>query len=196
MVELQHRMNGVPALHTYTAGHPQASVLEWESATFQTVKRQVKRALNEDQQGLCAYCERKLSPSEGQIDHIKPKSGPNAHPALCFIYTNYAQSCINNKTCGQKKGHGLLPIEPGPGCNQWWSLSTDGTVEPIAGLTRKQKHEITQTRDMLGLNKDSALVDDRQKWFNSALEVLRTSPNDLTDFLNSSPFRHILATAL
>lgn len=196
MVELHHRAGGVPALQSFLANHPQAKVDDWSSQTFQPVKRLVKQALNQDQQKLCAYCERKLSPTEGQIDHIKPKSGPNAHPQLCFTYTNYAHSCITNRTCGQKKKDGLLPIEPGPGCNDSLALSTDGTIEPVAGLTRRQRHEVRQTCDMLGLNKDSALVDDRQKWLESALEVLKTSPNDLSLFLKNSPFRYILATAL
>jgi len=194
VVELQQRTGGVPALHSYIAKYPHASVPDWESLTFQPVKRLVKRALNEDQKGLCVYCERKLDSSDGQIDHIKPKSGPNAHPELCFTYTNHAQSCINNKTCGQKKKHGLLPIEPGSGCNRQWTLSTDGTNEPVAGLTRREKHDVRQTRDMLGLNSDASLVDNRQRWLKSALEVLKASPSDVTVFLQNSPFRYILAT--
>ena len=196
MVELQHRAGGVPALQIFLTNNPNAQVADWGSLTFQPVKRLVKQALNQDQQGLCAYCERQIAKTEGQVDHIKPKAGPNAHAALCFTYSNYDHSCINPKTCGQKKKDGLLPIEPTPGCNAHWTLSTDGTIEPVAELTRRQKHNVSQTRDMLGLNKDSSLVDDRQKWFASALEVLRTSPGDLADFLNTSPFRHILATAL
>jgi len=192
VVELQHRRGGAPALHRFKANHPQAQVADWDSHTFQPVKRQVKQAINEDQQQLCVYCERRLASIDGQIDHIKPKSGPNAHPQLCFTYTNFAHSCINNKTCGQKKKHGLLPIEPEPGCNQQWSLSTDGTIEPAAGLTRRQKHDVKQTRDMLGLNADSSLVDDRQKWLKNALEVLMTSPTDFATFLQKSPFRYIL----
>ena len=66
----------------------------------------------------------------------------------------------------------------------------------MAGLTRSEKHNVRQTRDMLGLNTDASLVDDRQKWLNSTLEVLKASPGDVTDFLESSPFRYILATIL
>lgn len=196
MVELQHSAGGIPALTAFVSSHPGAGASDWDSQTFQPVKRQIKKALNRDQQGLCVYCERELSAADGQIDHIKPKSGPNAHPQLCFIYTNHAHSCIHNKTCGQKKKHGLLPIEPGPDCNREWALSTDGTIEPVAGLTRRQRHDVTQTRDMLGLNADPSLVDDRQKWFKSTLAVLAASPNDVDDFLQNTPFRYILATGL
>jgi uncharacterized protein (TIGR02646 family) len=196
VVELHHRSGGVTILQAFLANHPRAQISDWDSQTFQPVKRQVKQALHEDQQGLCIYCERKIDATDGQIDHIKPKSGPHADPYLCFIYTNHAHSCINNKTCGQKKKHGLLPIEPGPGCNRQWTLSTDGAVEPVAGLTRHQKHGVTQTRGMLGLNADARLVDERQKWLTSSIEVLKASPEDITAFLQDSPFRHILATVL
>lgn len=196
MVELQHRKEGVPALQTFLANNPNAQVADWNSLAFRRIKPLIKAALNQDQQGLCAYCERKLVETEGQIDHIKPKAGSHAHPELCFEYSNFAHSCINPKTCGQKKKDGLLPIEPGPGCNDKWTLSTDGTIQPIAGLTRAQEHPVKQTRDMLGLNKDPALVDDRQKWLKSALAVLQESPDDIDTFLQGAPFRYILATVL
>ncbi len=137
-----------------------------------------------------------LAANAGQIDHIKPKSGTNAHPHLCFSYTNYAHSCINSKTCGQKKRNGLLPIEPGPHCNDEWTLSTGGTIEPIATLTRTRSHAVRRTRDMLGLNADSNLVDERQKWLRQAIDVLKQSPGDIHAFLQIAPFRHILATVV
>ena len=162
---------------------------------FQPVKTAVKADLNKDQGGLCIYCESNLAPNTGQVEHIKPKSGPHAQPQLCFAYANLAHGCINSKTCGQKKGDGLLPIEPGVGCNAEWSLSTDGTVEPIAGLTRQRKHVVVQTRDMLGLNSDSNLVDERKRWLLNAISVLQHDPSGLPVFLQGAPYRHILAAA-
>ena len=111
-------------------------------------------------------------------------------------YTNYAHSCINPKTCGQSKRDRLLPIEPGPGCNAQFALSTDGTIEPIAGLTKAQQHTVRQTRDMLGLNADSNLVDERKRWLAHAIAVLQQAPNDIQDFLHAAPYRYMLATAL
>ena len=195
MVDLQHRTVPTPALTIFITANPGASVTDFDSPAFQSVKSAVKADLNQDQDGLCVYCEKLLPANEGQVEHIKPKAGPNAHPHLCFNYTNYAHSCINPKTCGQKKGGGLLPIEPGPGCNAEWSLSTDGTIEPIAGLTRRRKHVVVQTRDMLGLNKDSNLVDERKRWLLNAILVLRQAPADLPAFLQTAPYRHMLATA-
>jgi len=196
MVELQHRPIPTPALTTFVASHPGIAVPDFDSLAFQPVKTAVKANLNQDQGGLCVYCEISLKENEGQVEHIKPKAGPNAHPHLCFTYTNYAHSCINPKTCGQKKKNSLLPIEPGPGCNSEWTLSTDGTIEAIADLTRKRKHDVVQTRDMLGLNKDSNLVDERRRWLKNALAVLQQAPQDIQQFLQQAPYRHILATAI
>ena len=196
MAELQHRATPTPELTSYLAANPAPTAVDFDSLTFKPVKNAVKADLNEDQGGLCAYCESPLSPAAGQVDHIKPKAGPNAHPHLCFTYTNYAHSCINRQTCGQKKKHGLLPIEPGPGCNAQWSLSTDGTIEPNAGLTRRQAHDVRQTRDMLGLNADSDLVDERKRWLTNVIAVLRQAPDEIHAFLQTAPYRHILATVL
>lgn len=196
MVELQHRAIPTPVLTQFVAANPAATAVDFDGLPFRPIKDAVKADLNADQGGLCVYCESKLAATEGQVEHIKPKGGPNAHPQLCFTYSNYAHSCINPKTCGQKKKNGLLPIEPGPGCNSQWTLSTDGTVELIVGLTRAQQHPVRQTRDMLGLNKDSNLVDERQRWLKSALAVLQHAPNDIQQFLQQAPYRHILATAL
>ncbi|GAB2744004.1 TIGR02646 family protein [Melaminivora jejuensis] len=196
MVELQHRAHPTPALAAFIAAHPGAAVADFDSAAFASVKRAVKADLNHDQGGLCVYCESPLEPTSGQVEHIKPKAGGNGHPHLCFAYTNYAHSCIHPKTCGQKKGNGLLPIEPGPGCNTQWTLSTDGTIEPIAGLSQKQQRLVGRTLDMLGLNADSNLVDERQRWLRSALAVLQQAPADIHTFLQTAPYRHMLATVL
>lgn len=196
MVELQHRAPPPSVLTQFITANPAATAKDFDNFIFRPIKDAVKADLNTDQGGLCVYCECKLGPTEGQVEHIKPKGGPNAHPHLCFTYTNYAQSCINPKTCGQQKKNGLLPIEPGPGCNTLWGLSTNGEIEPIAGLSRKQQHPVRQTRDMLGLNKDANLVDERQRWFKSMLTILQQAPNDIQLFLQHAPYRHILGTAL
>lgn len=195
MVELQHRAIPTPALTQFVIANPNTTIKDFDGWAFRSVKGMVKADLNADQGGLCVYCECELAADAGQVEHIKPKAGPNAHPHLCFSYTNYAHSCINSKTCGQKKKNGLLPIEPGPGCNAQWILSTAGTIEPITGLKRAQHHSVTQTRDMLGLQ-DPNLVDERQRWLKNALTVLKQAPNDIPQFLQQAPYRHILATAL
>jgi uncharacterized protein (TIGR02646 family) len=195
MVELQHRSVPTAALTAFTAANPAAAADDFDEPAFQPVKAAVKAAVNQDQGGLCVYCEKPLAHNEGQLEHIKPKAGPNAQPQLCFSYANYAHSCINRMTCGQSKGGGLLPIEPAPGCNAEWALSTDGTIEPITGLTRQRKHAVVQTRDMLGLNRDPDLVDERKRWLLNAITVLQQTPADLPAFIQTAPYRYMLATA-
>lgn len=196
MIELEHRVNEPDELTDFNSTHPESTVADFDSPAFNRIKSVLKVALNQDQGGLCVYCERKLEPADGQIEHIKPKAGKNAYPELCFAYANFAHSCINNQTCGQKKKDGLLPIEPGIGCNQNWFLSRDGSIEALASLTRKQRHPVVQTRDMLGLNKDSSLVRDREAWFKQTLLIAQQFPDDIDEFLQVSPFRAILATTL
>ena len=196
MVELQHSAPEPAVLTNFRLANPTAPASDFDSLPFRPIKAAVKAALNQDQNGLCAYCEQQLAPDSGQIDHIRPKGGANAHVHLCFTYTNYAHCCINPKTCGQKKKNGLLPVEPGPGCNVEWTLSTDGTIEPIANLGKARRHAVRQTRDMLGLNADSNLVDERKRWLTQTIAILQQAPNDIQTFLQAAPYRHILATVL
>lgn len=185
-----------PALTDFVAAHAELGAADFDSLPFNAVKQAVKADLNADQGGVCVYCEKPLPATEGQIEHIKPKAGKNARPDLCFAYRNYAHSCINPKTCGQKKHDGLLPIEPSPGCNAEWTLSTDGAIEPLPQLSRQRRHAVVQTRDMLGLNQDSNLVDERQRWLAKAIDILQQDPADFPGFLQYAPYRHILAAAL
>lgn len=195
MIELQHRSVEPEKLREFRRNFPNAGKDDFNGPNFSSAKRAVKAALHEDQDGMCAYCERLLSPDSGQIDHIKPKGGANAHPHLCFTYTNFAHSCIDDKTCGQKKKDGLLPIEPGPGCNDRWELSTNGKIEPLSPLSRSEKHNVKKTRDMLGLNTPD-LTKDREEWFKSAISTLERCPDDIDIFLQDAPFRVIIAKNL
>ncbi len=203
MIELQHSQPEPQELTDFNRNNSHAGPDDFDSSAFVAIKPKIREALNEEQGGLCVYCERTLAANKGQIDHIKPKSGPNAHPALTFSYTNYAHSCITDgkySTCGQKKKHGLLPIEPSVGCNTDWVLSTvDGKIEPKVYLTRKQRHPVVKTRDMLGLNANPVLVEERFEWIDKYLEALKFAvaqgnPTLADQFLQAAPFRYILKT--
>lgn len=195
MIEIKHRNPEPVQLSDFVAAKGTLIVDDFGSLEFQAVKLAVKACLNEDQGGLCAYCETKIGPRDGQVDHIKPKGGRNAHPHLCFSYTNYAHSCINAKRCGQKKGEGILPIEPADGCNDHWQLSTDGTIEARLALTKAQKHAVRQTLGMLGLNSDAGLVDERRRRFRDAVTILRDFPADIDAYLADGPFRQIIGVS-
>ncbi|MEI6713478.1 MAG: retron system putative HNH endonuclease [Verrucomicrobiota bacterium] len=191
MVEIAHRQPEPTELAQFRAGNPNAGPADFDSENFQPVKRLVKRKLNRDQDGLCAYCESLLVPEEGQIDHIKPKQGLNGHPHLTFDYSNYAHSCVNPNHCGQRKGDRIIPVEPRSGCNARFLLNTDGSIEP----DEKQKdwEDARLTRDLLNLN-DPELQRKREKWVESALSLLVESEAFYWDFVQdkSQPFRCIL----
>lgn len=196
MLELQHHSPEPVQLAAFRNSTPQKTVEDWDALAFHPVKQVTKAALRQEQDGLCVYCEQHVDSMDGHVEHVKPKAGPNAQAQLCFVYSNLALSCNNPKTCGAKKKAGVLPIEPAPGCNAEWSLSTDGTIEPLPDLTRARRHAVVQTRDMLGLNMDSNLVDERKRWLASAIEVLQSAPGDISQFLAQAPFRAILATTV
>ncbi|HPF90975.1 MAG: TIGR02646 family protein [Flavobacteriales bacterium] len=194
MVKLVHRNPEPVELTAFNNQYPHATPQDWGRDIFQPAKIAVKAALNQDQGGLCVYCEKKLNDDHGHVEHIKPKAGPNGHPHLCYVYTNHAQSCMTHNTCGQRKGNELLPIEPGPGCNAGWSLSTDGTIEAAVGITQERQTAVEQTRDILGLNDNAELVDERRAWFEAAIEVEEEDPSSLPGFLSTAPYRYILST--
>jgi uncharacterized protein (TIGR02646 family) len=75
-----------------------------------TEKRKLKEYILENEQnGLCCYCESKVTLNDSHVEHIKPKSLD--YDNLTFEYSNLAVSC-NGKchtdgntpvTCGHKK---------------------------------------------------------------------------------------------
>lgn len=193
MVEFTRRHPEPPELTAFRAANPQSAPKDFNSAAFHPTKLAVKRALSADQNGLCAYCESPLAPDSGQIDHVKPKGGPHAHPHLTFSYDNYVHGCCDEpKHCGQKKGDGLLHLEPGPaGCNSQFDLSTNGQIDARTGLSRQERHLVRTTRDQLGLN-FPALRLEREKWAIASLSLLQTSAADFESFIADKPFRFIL----
>ena len=173
--------------------NPNPAISDFDKGkNFKKVKPLIKAQLHAAQKGLCVYCEKKLNKDEGQIEHIKPKGGKYAFPHLCFQYSNYAHSCINNKTCGQKKKDLLLPIEPKIGCNDKFSLSTDGSIVPIESLSRKERNILDNTfLKRLGLNNPS-LVRDREIILTNYLSLLKENPRMAYSYINDKEFRHIL----
>ena len=191
MVELT-RTSEPPQLASFRERNP--SPADFDSIEFAGAKRAIKARLNSDQGGLCAYCESLLAADEGQIDHVKPKGGRHARPDLAFAYSNFVHSCIRQTPprCGQKKGEGMLPIEPSPGCNAQFSLSSsDGAVSPLALANKQNRHAVNQTIGMLALN-EPALQRERQRWVRISAEVLRSGDSDFTEFIKDKPFRFIL----
>ena len=68
----------------------------WKSFNKESVRESLKNA----QDGLCAYCEIKLS-QETRIDHFKPKK---LDYRLTFDWDNLVLSCDGIDSCDNKKG--------------------------------------------------------------------------------------------
>lgn len=67
MIELRHRSIPTPVLTAFVAANPAAPAAAFNSRAFREVKAAVKADLNQDQDGLCVYCEKALSADEGQV---------------------------------------------------------------------------------------------------------------------------------
>jgi len=191
MVELDNSFFSYD-LARYIFFNPNPSVSDFNSREFNLIKSNIKAQLHHEQAGLCVYCEKKLTENEGQIEHIKPKSGRTPYPHLCFQYSNYAYSCINPKTCGQKKRDLLLPIEPKVGCNDNFSLSTDGSIIPKESLSRRERNIIDNTFiKRLGLN-NSTLVRDREKIISNYMFLFKIDPLQAKKFMKNQSFIYII----
>jgi len=194
MIELIH--TPVPAaaskaLSDYATLVPGAGPTDFDSLGFLPYKKIVKACLHVIQEGLCAYCETPLQATNGQVEHIKPKGGANAHPHLTFDFANYAHGCINPKTCGQKKGSEILPIEPRARCNDFFSISTDGNLSPTPTLSDADKQRVRDTIRILGLQ-HPPLTLERKKMIAAVLKIKAVNPSLVPLFLSTRDFRHIL----
>lgn len=191
MVELS-RHEPIPAsLADYNRNCPCAGPQEFKANRHPVpqVKADIKAAMNRDQGGLCVYCERTLAPTEGEVEHVLPKS---RHPNKTFDFSNLAHACGRMQVCGNKKADKELPIVPAPGCNDDFFLGTGGNLEPRVGLSRQRRHEVCSTRDMVGLN-EAQLVNDRKKWVDAVVAMLKADSSVALDVvIKDSPFRHIL----
>lgn len=109
----------------------------------------------------CAFCEDKVDPLEGFIDHFRPVS---AYPELAQQWSNLYYSC---PTCNAYKGSSD-PVNPDTG--ELWLLDpclddpgrflhflADGTVAPRPGIARGDMERAAWTLRSLGLNR-GALV--------------------------------------
>jgi uncharacterized protein (TIGR02646 family) len=177
MVEIEHHLQPHQRLTELASLSP---VPPWNALT-NPAKAEVRQQLNNEQHGLCIYCERHLKPDHGRIDHIACQKD-NAN--LRFEYSNLCHSCSGYYqtdqgqsrvlTCDQVKGHASLgSVEPRPGVNRKISLNpATGELRANESLSLSEKEEVDSVLSTLGLNNSAKLKDDRK----AALE-------DLTDSL-------------
>ena len=189
MIELEHLLPEPTALRDHRRSNPAGS---WEDFKFQQTRHVVRRQLNQEQAGLCVYCENLLDPNAGHVEHIKPKQ---KNPDLTFEYPNLAHSCDgmaragnSARHCGPFKDNETLPVEPRPGCNTCFSISTlDGKLTATSGPASAMA-DASKTLKILGLN-DPALTWTRKSYLDA---ISQLEPSQKPIFLADTPFRWVL----
>ena len=182
MIELQH-LAEPNELIRYRKLNPGSL---WDDPAFGSVRPTVRRQLNLEQEGLCVYCESKLDPDEGHVEHIKSR---DENRALAFVYGNLAHSCNGFDHCGRIKDNAVLPVEPRPGCNRFFVLmAVDGRLVSASGLTSGEGQQATDTLRILGLN--VVALSWQRKGFADATRFL--SAEDREAFIATVPFRWLL----
>lgn len=104
---------------------------------------------------LCAYTTRELV-QEGSVDHFKPKS---KYPYLAYEWDNYrlARQSINTR-----KGESEDIVDPFVVCDGWFTLDMPSClVKPGQNVTKEIRKAVNATINVLQLNNDERLVDER-----------------------------------
>lgn len=186
MIELDPQREEPPELLSYRRHHPHSA---WDANDFDSVRQPLRERLNNDQGGLCVYCEGTLNADDGHIEHIKPR---RIYPQQTFEYANLAHSCSSSDHCGHFKKDTLLPIEPRPNCNTFFALMLqDGNLVPALGLTDEETMRSQETIRLLGLN-CAALAWQRMKFAQATFYLAQSNPDSVAEFLQGIAFRWTL----
>jgi uncharacterized protein (TIGR02646 family) len=118
-------------------------------------KKAVKDGLMEEQGYLCCYCERRLTPENSHIEHLRPQSDSTVDP---LDFANMLCSCQNQlnkgdpRHCGNLKGDWfdtLLLVSPlDSDCENRFSFTGNGAIKPLLPT----ETAATETIKRLGLN--------------------------------------------
>jgi uncharacterized protein (TIGR02646 family) len=184
VVELAHILPEPPSLTAHRNTFPTGP---WETLPTAPEKSDLRHQLNTEQDGLCIYCESHLDQDDGHVEHIVARS---AQSALIFVYTNLVHSCSSGAHCGHAKGSLALPIEPRVGCSDSFQLSfVTGQLLADRQLSPTNKLRAIRSIEVLGLNRDTGLVRQRQQQAQTVCALARASLNDVDDYLRTAPFR-------
>jgi uncharacterized protein (TIGR02646 family) len=124
MVEIEHLSRPPAGLIALASASP---VLDWTELR-NPLKENVRHMLNQEQHGLCVYCERRLNMDHGRIDHIIAQTKDDS---LKFVYSNLCHSCsgyYHNE--GDSSGSQLS-------CDQAKGDSSLGSMEPRKDVNKK-----------------------------------------------------------
>lgn len=184
MVEIEHRLAPHQRLVSLAGQLP---IPSWDDLR-NPEKSEVRKMLNDEQNGLCAYCERFLRFDHGRIDHIACQQ---SIPQKRFEYQNLCHSCSGRYqgekgesvplSCDQYKGNSSLgQIEPRLGVNKMISLNTaTGELRASDMLPFKSKVDVETALAVLGLNNSERLKDDRKTLLLDLIDLLDDSANPL-----------------
>ena len=96
-------------------------------------KKATKDALMAEQGYICCYCERRLTPDDSHIEHLRPQSDESVDP---LDYSNMLCSCQNAlrkrepRHCGHLKDNDELAISPlDESCETRFSFTGDGRID-------------------------------------------------------------------
>lgn len=188
MVEIEYRLVPHPHLTSLANQMPLAS---WDDLR-NPEKSEVRQMLNDEQHGLCAYCERRLSFEHGRIDHVACQQ---THAQRRFDYSNLCHSCSGRYrgeegesevlSCDGFKGNKSLGnVKPRPGVNKLISFNTaTGELGANRMLAVRAKQDVETALAVLGLNNSTRLKDDRKTLWEDLSDLLDDKANPL-DLLN------------
>ena len=189
MIYVQHHSTPPRKLsqkfNSFTPSNKEEATSSWKSFTG---KDELTSNLNYIQKGLCAYCEIKLNSGLGtHIEHIQPKS---IYHSLTFEYSNLVLSCFSSEninkndsavTCGHFKQNSYNPELFTPptdvDCNNYFTCTPLGKIEPKKSLSTNDKAKAIYTRDILNLN-SLRLVRLRANIIEEGLMIISELQND------------------
>ncbi len=106
-----------PELAPRSLNKARLSGLDWSEYSVSEEGHALRRAKCEEQNGLCGYCECRLTSADGSlpagvshIDHFYPKyKGKDCRPELAFVWENMVLSCMQESSCGRHKDRQSIP---------------------------------------------------------------------------------------
>lgn len=104
---------------------------------------------------LCAYTTRELVQT-GTVDHFMPKS---KYSYLAYEWDNYR---LARQTINSRKGDSEDVVDPFKICEGWFTLAMPSClIKPGQNIGREVRNSVNSTINILGLNQDERLVEER-----------------------------------
>ena len=103
----------------------------------------------------CAYTTRELVQT-GSVDHFRPKS---KYPRLAYEWDNYR---LARKAINSRKGDSEEVVDPFDVREGWFTLDLPSClIKPGRGISTDIRRAVNATINVLGLNRDEKLVEER-----------------------------------